>query len=133
MALINKLNADIKTRDKLIFGEYDPSKYIGGVRKFKNINAETLQKLVDARFADPEGTQNDSPELGEMLAFITKYPDYTVHGYTVIDTRDDYRVTVEGLSKDEPETDINILREFVDMNRWADEFEITTKMYCWYD
>lgn len=133
MTLINELNADIKTRDEIIFGEYDPSKYTFGMRQFRDMTGETLRKLIDKKFANPEWRHNDSPEIKDMLDFITKHPDYTVYGYAIIDTRDDYRISIEGMYKNEKETNIDTLREFVKMNRLADEFDIDGPMYCWYD
>ena len=128
-----KLNKDIKTRDEIIFGEYDPQKYMGGVRYFKNINAEVLDKLNELGFIDMEDCQNYSPSNGEFIDFILEHENYTAHGYVVSDTRDDYRVSIEGLFKFGNITYEEAIK-FIDMFRCADEFTCTKEeLYCWYD
>lgn len=60
------------------------------------------------------------------------YPEYTSHGYAVSDTRDDYRVSIEGVEKGSPATTNNELRDYMGLFGLADEFNGYT-MYCWFD
>lgn len=126
------MNKDIVTRDTMIFGSFDKEKYMGGVRRFNNLSCFTLEKLVAKDFANPEETQNESPTIREFIEFMKKYAGYTAHGYVVIDTRDDYRVSVEGIDKGGDADSIEELKEFVKLCRWADDLDVDT-MYCWYD
>lgn len=126
------MNKDIVTRDTMIFGSFDREKYMGGVRKFSNLPCSVLMNLVTEDFADPEETQNNSPTIREFIEFMKKYAGYTAHGYVVIDTRDDYRVSVEGIDKGGDADSIEELKEFVKLCRWADDLDVDT-MYCWYD
>lgn len=61
---MKELNKDILTRDKMIFGKYRPNTYkFGGIRKFDNLDVETLGKLLEMNFADPEERQNLAPSI----------------------------------------------------------------------
>lgn len=52
---MKELNKDITMRDKILFGKYRPNTYkFGGIRKFDNLDVETLGKLLEMNFADPE-------------------------------------------------------------------------------
>lgn len=127
-------NKDIKTRDTMIYGDYSPEYYkFGGVRYYKSLSGETLRQLVDNKFANEDECQNSSPSIGEFLEFLEAHPDYTAHGYTVSDARSDYRVSVEGIEKDEEEQDRDTLAEFVSLNRFADTLEISGTTYSWFD
>ena len=126
------MNTDIVTRDTMIFGSFDREKYMGGVRKCNNLSCFTLEKLVAKDFADPKEAQNDSPTIQEFIKFMKTYKGYTAHGYVVIDTRDDYRVAVEGIDKGGDAESIEELKDFIKLCRWADSLDVDT-MYCWYD
>jgi len=131
---MKELNRDIETRDKLIYRKYRPNFYTqgGGIRHFTDLDAKTLQELVDMNFADPEDKQNDSPTLGEILEFLKKYPAYTAHGYSVSAERPDYRVSIEGVEKGIPSESVQEFQDYMALFRNADEFSNTT-MYCWFD
>lgn len=125
-------NMDIKTRDELIFGEYAPEKYGGGVRDFNNMSVNLLKKLVDMRFADPDEAQNDSPTIQEFIDYMEDKNCYVVNGYVVTDNRGDYRVSVESIEKIGGFEDKEELIEFVDRFHNADEFDIKNG-YAWWD
>ena len=125
-------NKDVETRDKLIFGEYDEEKYMGGVRRFENVDTETIKKLIDLKFLDPEETQNSSPSTREMVEFAEKWGNYYFDGYVVSKRRTDYRVNLDTISKfisvDQEEV-IAFTKKF----RFADEFDADGTLYAWYD
>ena len=126
------MNKNIELRDTMIFGNFDKKKYMGGTRKFYHLPCSILENLVTEDFADPEETQNDSPTIREFIEFMKKYAGYTAHGYVVIDTRDDYRVSVEGIDKGDDAESIEELKDFIKLCRWVDSLDVDT-MYCWYD
>jgi len=128
------MNTDIKARDSLIFGMYEPLKYLGGIRRFHGMDTDTLGSLMDLGFADPDEKQNASPTAARMHAFMRRHPGYTAHGYAVDLTRKDYRVTIEGLEKDTGYASAGELEDFIHLFRHADAFEAgSTGMYCWFD
>lgn len=129
------MNMDITTRDTIIFGECDKSKYSGGCRRFKGIDVETLNELIDFDFLDPDECQNSSPTTEEFIIFMEQYDGYTAHGYTIIDSRGDYRVTIEGIEKSSDDCiSYDELIDFVDTFRFADELTVEKfVLYCWYD
>lgn len=130
----NTLNTDVKTRDKLIFGKYEPKKYSGGIRRFEGMTPYTLSSLLHLKFIDPECTQNYSPTVAVFHDFICKYPEYTVHGYAVELERNDYRVSIEGVEKPEGYGSAEELEEFTLLFRKADEFHVGSDfMRCWFD
>ena len=126
-----EFNMDIKTRDEMIFGEYNPDKYGGGVRDFEGMDVELLEKLVEMKFVDIDEYQNDSPTIKDFIEFMSAHDGYTVGGYVVTDKRDDYRVSVTSIEKEGIIDDVEELREFVDRFRYADDFDV--KGFAWFD
>lgn len=125
------MNKDIRTRDEVLFGEYDKEQYLGGTRRFSGVTLEDLQFLFEHDFIDPFDAQNYSPTAQEYYDFLQKYPAFSVHGYAVSDDRDDYRVTIEGVNHAGKMTEEEMVA-FVELFRFADEFDFQTG-YCWYD
>ena len=127
-----QLNQDEATRDTLIFGEHDPQAYSGGIRRFEGLSLNKLKKLLELKFIDPEERQNYSPTTAEILRFMKRYPAYKAHGYVVTIDRSDYRVTLEGVSKEDFADSDKELMDFTELFKHADEFD-PVYMYCWYD
>lgn len=64
---------DIKRRDEIIFGSYDPEQYIGGgIRFIEHLNYSQLKTLIDEGYADPEDRYNESPSIAEFIEFVEK-------------------------------------------------------------
>ena len=128
------MNKDIETRDKLIFGGYEPGKYGGGIRRFSGLDAGKLGLLFQQGFIDPGDRQNAAPTAAEMFAFLCRHPGYTAHGYAVEAKRPDHRVSLEGVAKDHGYDSDEELKDFVDLFRSADGFEAgRSSMFCWFD
>ena len=130
---MKELNKDIETRDKIIFGKYREATYKhGGVREFEGMTRDTLKQLLDQDFADPDERQNLSPTIIEIYEFMAKYPEYTAHGYAVSNSRDDYRVSIDGVSKGRQSDSVKEYTDYMTLFRYCDEFNPRT-MYCWFD
>ena len=128
------LNKNIKARDKLIFGKYEPEKYAGGVRRFDYMPVHVLEKLVKEKFVCLKDRQNDAPTVRRFLEFMRKFPAYRAHGYAVELARPDYRVSITGLVNENGYDAANDYDEFCRLFRKADEFQADGYgMYCWYD
>ena len=126
-------NKDMETREQILFGEkYDEENYKGGTRYFEGISTETVQKLMELKFLDPEETQNDSPTAKEMLEFAEQWGEYTFDGYAVSLKRPDYRVNLTTISKESP-SGMDELQAFIKKFRYADEFDTDGSLYAWYD
>ncbi|MBQ3433665.1 MAG: hypothetical protein II857_04105 [Selenomonadaceae bacterium] len=126
------MNQDVQTRDKLIFGEYNPDAYLGGVRYFENLSLDTLNTLLENKFIAAGERQNDAPTTAQIQSFMARYPEYTAHGYAVAITRPDYRVTLEGVSKGRGADSAQELADFTELFKFADELNTAT-MDCWFD
>jgi len=140
-------NKDWKLRDSMwkwdermeeISKKYNPNwekdagdgKY--GVRHFANLDANTLEKMIELGFADPEEKQNEAPTIGEFLEWMKVNPSYKAHGYVVCVERNDYRLSVEGV--DGCGKDWEEVRRFQLMFQDADEFDIEENYQrAWYD
>ena len=122
-------------RDELVFGEaQDWSKSMGGIKRYRDLTVDCLEKLVKEGFADPEETQNDSPTTQEFLEFMQQYPKARAHGYVVSNDREDVGVTVEGLEVDRADVTTKLFRDFVQLCRYADEFnDEENGLYSWWD
>lgn len=128
-----ELNKDVSTRDKLIFGKYSPNRYkFGGIQKFENLDVETLGKLIDQNFAEPENRKNLAPSIGEIYDFMLRYPKYKAHGYAVSIDRDDYSISIEGVEKGEPAESVYEFSDYMAVFRYSDVFYHET-MYCWFE
>lgn len=123
-------NKDIETRDSIIFGNYRPGEYHGGIRRFRELDVETLEKLIEEKFIDPEDCQNLSPTAWEFFNFMKQYPWWMAHGYVVELKRPDYRMTIEGIETEMEPHDPEELCEYSKLCGDADDFQTT---YCWYD
>ena len=123
-------NKDIETRDRIIFGKYQPEEYHGGIRRFSELDAEVLEKLIEEKFIDPEDCQNLSPTAWEFFNFMKQYPWWMAHGYVVELKRPDYRMTIEGIETEMEPHDPEELCEYSKLCGDADDFQTT---YCWYD
>ncbi len=128
------LNTDIKTRDTLIFGKYEPEKYMGGIRRFEYMPVNVLEKLVKQKFINLKGRQNNAPSVKRFLSFMQKYPTYWAHGYAVDLARPDYRVSIEGVVNNDGYGSAEEFEEFSRLFQKADDFDANEYcMYCWYD
>lgn len=125
------LNRNEEDRDRLIFGEFNPNEYHGGIRYFHGLSLATLQELFDRHFIDPNDRQNDAPTAKQFKAFMERYPAYTAHGYAVMLPRDDYRVTLDGVTKRAPADSMNELKDFATLFKDADTFDASI-MGCWF-
>ena len=129
------LNKNIKARDEIIFGDFNPYAYLGGIRRFKGLTVDKLELLIQANFVDVDTRQNYAPSIQELLDFakIWGKDSYVFDGYTVIDTRPDYRVSIDGFSRIAScfESDAEE-RAFENLCRDADEFDLD-KADAWWD
>lgn len=131
------LNKDIKRRDELIFGDYDPLEYSGnsgGVRKFNGISVQTLKQLLEENFTDPDDDQNGSPSVREMLEFSEKWNNkYVFGGYAVEIWRDDYRVSLDSIWREDLENlTADERKAFIDFAGEVDELD-EENMSAWWD
>lgn len=127
------LNKNVKLRDEIIFGKYEPENYSGGIRRFENLNLDKLKKLAELNFVELNECQNCSPAIREFIEFIEKYPDYTAMGYVVSIERSDYRVSLDGIEKPFEAESATEKDEFVKLFGNADEFQSYPEMYAWFD
>ena len=127
-----KLNPDMETRDKLIFGEFNPKSYCGGIRHFENLSTDTLKTLLEKNFIEATERQNNAPSTEQILRFMERYPEYSAHGYAVSINRSDYRVTLEGVDKGCGADSSQELQEFSALFDLADSLNTAT-MHCWFD
>lgn len=126
-------NKDWEKRDKLIFGEANIEKYKwGGIYHFEKMDVDTLKALLDEKFADPEGQQNCAPCIKDIYDFMVDHPNFVAHGYAVSPERDDYRVSIEGVDGTYVEKDMETIKDFTDLFRYADEFSLDD-LWCWFD
>ena len=129
------LNPDIRTRDEIIFGNYDPSAYLGGTCRFNDMDYNTLNTLVSMGFASEDERQNFAPSIGEMLEFASSDPEaYYFDGYAVSANRSDYRVSIDAIHRDAPFADQYEMDAFIDFCSEADERDWSMDGgYAWWD
>lgn len=128
-----KLNPDIETRDKIIYPDgYNPNEYFGGIRHFRFLSVQDLTTLIENGFVDILERQNDAPSIRRIYGFMKEYPQYTAHGYTVDISREDYRISIEGVEKGTPGSSHKEIHDFYELFSTADTY-LEDTMYCWFD
>lgn len=130
----NQQIADL--RDPIIFGEpYNPQKYLGGCRRFEQLNLEQLTQLEALGALDMDDAQNESPTISEILAFLTSRDTegWYAGGYCISPDRGDFRISIDAVGKSTPPSRDDLI-DFVKMFRYADELSIDDgSLYCWFD
>jgi hypothetical protein len=127
----NALNKDQDFRDAII-GLAD-QRYMGGIARYQGLTKTKLELLINNNFVDMDGRQNDSPSISEFYEFMKDHPEVKAHGYVVDSSRDDYRVSIEGLEFSGP-VSIATMSDFVQLCRYADEFTCEQNaLYSWWD
>lgn len=131
------MNKDYNRRDFIIFGEYDPSTYWGGCKRF-TCTKDTMQQLIAEDFIDLDECQNDSPTTNEFMEYTEDFEDVIFNCYAISPDRGDYRITIEGLDIEVADSDYDKITMLVENFRYADEFsfEHVPDAYClhaWWD
>jgi hypothetical protein len=132
---MESLNKDQRLRDTIIWGDYSPDDYGGGIRRFSFMKLDQLEKLISNNFIELDQRQNWSPSTKEFYDFLKKNPQFTAHGYAVELKRNDYRVTIEGLEC-RVLCDEETIKSFKILCRNADSKSIDLKkplLYSWWD
>jgi hypothetical protein len=105
----------------------------GDIFFFQGVRAEAVAQLLAEGYLDPDERQNDSPSASEFFAFMQRHPEVLAHGYATSIEREDYRVTIEGVSYRGPVSE-QLRREVVQLFGSADECRVEPNgMYVWYD
>lgn len=126
------MNRNIRKRDEIIFGNYDPDAYGGGVRQFEDMSYDTLKQLIDEGFVDVEDKQNYAPTIQEMMKFAEKYgKNYLFDGYVVSDKRDDYRVSIDGFKRNGEFETFAERNDFAGFCSEADELDLDYAYAYW--
>ena len=124
------MKCKFKGRDEYL--GIDSTKTPGGIHRFETMDVEQAQKCLAEGWMDPDDSQNASPTNQDMVDFIKANPAFRLHGYIVSTTRDDARISIEGVSSVVKPTRKQLLA-FVDMFRCADDFDMVHPCYAWFD
>lgn len=128
------MNRDQRHRDSIIGDCFTDSEYGGGIRRFEKLTAMQLHDLYAADFVEDE-VWNDCPGNRAFMDFMDRNPGVTAHGYVVDNSREDYRLTIEGVEFFGKVT--SQMREAFETRgvfESADEKQIGNNyLYCWYD
>ena len=133
----------VKERDLLVWGEErDWSESCGGILYFEGMSPDTARQLIEKGYLDPEDCQNSSPEAETLVAWGEAHHGMGVYttfdGYVVEPTRHDCRISIETVYCEwymvNSERSEQILIDFVNEFRMADEFQISTRSgMAWWD
>lgn len=130
---MKKLNNDIVTRDKIIYGKYRASAYrFDNVRKFSELTADCITELLNQNFIDVEQHCGNAPTVLEIYEFLKKYTLYTAHGYTTDEDNDNYGVYITGVEKGIPSDSVDEFQDFMSLFSGCDELDTLT-MWCEYN
>ena len=138
MLELQEMNMDQELRDSKLWRplwaiKYGGDKYMGGIMHFDNMDYDTLQWMVDNRFADPEERQNDGPTINRFLHYLKEHPNFRATGYVVDKGRSDYRLSVDAITATNlSDDDMQFFMEV--FARWSDEFEVSPEYArAWWD
>lgn len=128
-----KLNMDIETRDKILFGRYKKNTYkFDNARTFQLLDREKLELLLGDNFIDPDSSYCGSPIAFKIYEFMDKYPKYIAHGYATVNNEDDYGMYITGVEKGEPAEDTDELADYMELFGDSAVFDSLT-MFCNYE
>ncbi|MBN1910697.1 MAG: hypothetical protein JW818_13205 [Pirellulales bacterium] len=127
-----EFNMNVIERDSLL-GLPDGADASGDITRFDKVDVETVEKLIRGRWADPRDRQNESPSIAEIFRFMKRWPQVKTCGYAVSSKRDDYRVSLEGISVEPDEVSPELKTEFIEFANGADELETDRRLYAWWD
>lgn len=100
---------------------------------FQDVPVEVVAQLLDERYLNPAERQNDSPTVKEFFAFMQRHPGVLAHGYAIGIVREDYRVSIEGISFRGAVSD-GLRRDVLQVLGNADECSVGTNgIYVWFD
>ncbi len=103
------------------------------IARFSGLTLPVLRTLIAEGFVDLEEAQNYSPTIAELLAYMELHLDTDCHGYIVRPSREDYRLSIEGLEQGDTPTTRDII-DFTELCRHADDFKATEDgLYSWWD
>jgi hypothetical protein len=119
-------------REKLLEPYYDEGEY-GGLRYFTCLPTNVLDELISHNFVEMEEWNCCDGVAKLFLPFLHRNPQFTAHGYAVMEGREDIRITIEGVARSAVLT-VDELIDFATTFRGADEMELTADYArCWYD
>ena len=119
------MNNNYKKRDEIIFGNYNANRYSCGGCARADVSYVQMKKLVDEDYISLDENQNDSPTTEDFMNAIQGYENnVTFEIYAIEPEREDYRVTIDGISIHFSDKDKDALSFFVEQWRYADEFNI---------
>lgn len=104
----------------------------GGTTHYEGLTPDDADKLLAMGAVWPDDSQNYSPSFSEFVELAHEF-GLTLHGYRVVETRGDERITCEGLSG--RITDSQIRGVVMSALRQADEFTIDddNSFRSWWD
>lgn len=143
---------DDSHREQIVFDTHiDWEETFGGMERIgslsehmdSGIGVATFAKLIEEGYIDPEGMQNYSPTMQELLEFGAEALEQSDHitveytGYMISPKRPDSRITITGITvetNDAHSIPQEVQDSFVDEFRKADEFELGDEIcHAWWD
>ena len=117
---------NVSERD-LLLQPYRSTGGFGGIYHFTGVPLHIIQKLANLNLLSLDDRQNDAPTIGEFIDHVQSTPNckITFHGYAVDASREDYRISIEGLHI--AEATHSALESCILFNRTADEFDISIR------
>ena len=129
--VINTNQMNNQERNSLLQPYFEEGEF-GGVRYFKRLPLEVLERLIDRGFVEME-PWNECPGMEVFLPFLRRNPLFNAHGYAVSPERPDTRITIEGVEFDGSLSKAKIIDFFMTF-RGADDMYIgPDHARCWYD
>jgi hypothetical protein len=100
---------------------------------FHRLPVEVVSQLLQEKYIDPDERINDSPSPAEYFDFMRRHPGVTAHGYATHISREDYRVSIEGIAHAAPVPD-SLLQDAKLLCRGAGQFKVDEDgLSIWFD
>lgn len=103
----------------------------GGIVHFESMGLNVAKHCLKNGWLNPEESQNDSPTVAQIIAFMERCPSFSAHGYVVAATRKDARISFEGVQAFKKPTRKE-LDDFILLFRGADDFSLNPP-FAWFD
>jgi hypothetical protein len=125
-------NMNYELRERLLKPYYEKEK-IGGLRCFTCLPLNVLEELISHNFVEMEEWNCCDGVAKLFLPFLRRHPQFSAHGYAVLEGREDTRITIEGVECSALLT-IDEIIDFARTFRGADDMALYDDYAdCWYD
>jgi len=137
-----RLNS-LEERDQIIFGSFNPERYLESGVRFQSMEPETLKKLIELKYANKKDRHNEAPSIEEFLNFAAKCGkevEIAFNGYVCPQLMESGGIIIDGVElkteKKEQDSILLFVDTFGKASKLTTSYDLSNhsyKMQAWWD